>query len=88
MFKKQKKGAIIIPIVVALALVIILWNIVGTITKECTGDRQCNVNEYCGSDFKCHEHPQITNNNFIPAATIMGFAIIAAAIIMRWRKKK
>ena len=56
-------------------------------SKECTENTDCGDLNYCGADFKCHEHPTITQNitDLTTPAIILAIGIVAAALI--WRKK-
>ena len=85
-FKNKKGMALAVAIIVVIALLIILSKVVELAQRECGGDKDCNTESYCGSDFRCHEYPTITKNNFLPAALVLGACIVAAAVILRWKK--
>ncbi len=86
MFRNNKRGSIIISIVIVIALFIIIGQIVNLASRECSYDDDCTKDSYCGSDFQCHKYPTIYEANYIPAAFIIGICFIVAAIILRWKK--
>lgn len=82
-----KKGSIVVPIIVVIALFVIVYQVVSLVGRECSKDKDCkSTNDYCGSDFKCHPHPVITKTNYIPAALIIAAGLIIAALILRWKR--
>jgi len=56
-------------------------------SKECKLNSDCQSNNYCGSDFKCHPFPAIentiVNNDWTTPAAIVGLAIVLGAMILR-----
>lgn len=85
---KSKKANIAVGILVIIIIIIIVVWLVNISGRECTQDSQCGSESYCGSDFKCHKIPiiekTITQNQYGRAATILGFAMIIAAVILKW----
>ena len=81
-------------------IVIIAFSIAGAGTimkisesrKECNLNSDCQANNYCGSDFKCHPFPAIENNivknDWIAPAAIIGLAIVLAAMILRRKQER
>ncbi|PIN74922.1 hypothetical protein COV18_05295 [Candidatus Woesearchaeota archaeon CG10_big_fil_rev_8_21_14_0_10_37_12] len=60
-------------------------------SKECEVNSDCRELQYCGSDFKCHEHPNIEQtvvNEWTKPALILGVAIILGALILRRQRKQ
>ena len=61
------------------------------VKRECSGDSDCTSEQYCGSDFKCHEHKVINNtfveHNYMIPALIVAFGLIGAAVILRYKRK-
>ena len=59
--------------------------------KECKLNSDCQNNNYCGSDFKCHSFPVIENtivkNDWTKPAAIVGLAIVLAAMILRKKQQ-
>lgn len=87
MFMHKKGMALGIAIIVVIALFIIFSKIIELAQRECGGDKDCSGDSYCGSDFRCHEYPVITKNNYFPAALALGLCVVAAAVILRWKKQ-
>ena len=87
---KKANGALLILVVIA--VIAIIYIIASNAVKECWKDTDCGQERYCGSDFKCHDmkivNKTIINNDYglWKAAFIIGFAIIIAAFILRWKK--
>lgn len=81
-------------------IVIIAFSIAGAATvlkvvegrKECKVNSDCQSNNYCGSDFKCHPFPAIENtivkNDWTVPAAIIGLAIVLAAMILRRKQEQ
>jgi hypothetical protein len=84
----DKKGNIGIALVVVVALFIIIAQVVDLASRECSLDNDCDSESYCGSDFQCHKYPSIEKINYVPAALVLGFCIIAAAFILRSKKSE
>lgn len=88
----HKKGVVEV-LVIIIIIIIILW-IATAVShgagRECRKDSDCSSESYCSSDFECHKIPviektTITNiHEYNSAAWILAFAIIVAAIIIRW----
>ena len=59
--------------------------------KECKLNNDCRSTAYCGSDFKCHEYPNIqqtvVKNEWVKPALIVGLSIVLAALILRRRQQ-
>jgi uncharacterized protein YpmB len=88
-FHNKKSEALIIILIVIIVVVFLGW-IVSIGSKECRSNSDCSSEFYCGSDFACHKIPTIektiVKNNLIFPSTIIGIAIIIAAIIIKWSK--
>lgn len=91
MFTYKKASAAVIVLSVILILIILFW-IGKSLMKECKKDTDCSSGYYCSSDFKCHEtktiEKTIIKNDFSKSAYSIAFAIIIAAIILRFKPKK
>ena len=89
MFMNKKASAIILVLVIILIVIAVLW-VKGIASRECSKDSDCGDRFYCGSDFACHEFQvvEVTNvtNNYLLPSLIVGIALIAAALIMRYKK--
>ena len=84
----NKKGTVVlITIIVILAIVILILGLVNVAGRECNNNGDCENNKYCGSDYSCHAYPdQIVvdkSSSYVPAALILGIALIIAAYIFR-----
>ena len=88
----NKKGSAALAIVaVILALVILGVFLISIAQRECNSNRDCPGNAYCGTDYECHNFPEqivVKENNFIPAAIIVGTSLIISAYIFRKGKVK
>jgi hypothetical protein len=82
----NKKGNLGVAIVIVIALFIVFAQVVDFATRECSLDKDCESDSYCGSDFQCHKYPTIYESNYLPAALILGFCVVAGAIILRWKR--
>jgi len=88
----NKKGSVALAVVaVVLALVILAMFLTNIAQRECQNNRDCGDNSYCGTDYECHEFPRqvvVKESNFVPAALIIGAALIVSAYIFRKRNGK
>lgn len=86
---KKASGAIGV-IAVILAIVLIGYFIIDIAARGCSSNKDCQEDSYCGADNECHQYPPkviVRENNFLPAALVLGACIIAAAVILRYQKK-
>ena len=86
------KGEVVTFLAVVLAVGLVLAIVYGLVqegSKECRHDSDCKENSYCGSDFKCHQMPLATGNqyDFKWPAIIIGASLIIAAWIFRGKSK-
>jgi hypothetical protein len=87
MNKKAELGLIVTILVLAIAIVSLVVS--NNFNRECNKNSDCSDNSYCGSDYACHEYPkevQVKQNTFLPAAIVLGLALIVAAYIFRGGK--
>ena len=86
----NKKASIaLVAVIVILALVILVIFLTNIASRECKNNRDCAENNYCGTDYECHEFPSqvvVKESNYVPTAIIIGVALIAAAYIFRRQK--
>ena len=63
---------------------------------ECRDNQQCSGNQYCGSDFKCHDFP-ITNQNIVQEynsynligpALIIAIGLVLGSYVLRKKETK
>ncbi len=79
----------LIVVVIVLALVILAFILADVASRECSSNKDCAENSYCGADNECHQYPNkilVRESNYIPAALILGIALIIAAYIFRGGK--
>ena len=85
----KKASVALIAVIVILALVILVIFLTNIALRECDNNRDCADNSYCGTDYECHEFPSqvvVKESSYIPAALIIGVALIMAAYIFRREK--
>lgn len=83
---RKQGSAALAAVAVILALVILGVFLVNIALRDCNSNRDCPENAYCGSDHECHEYPEkiiVTENNFVPAALILGGAGVLTAFLLR-----
>ena len=89
----SKKGDATVGIIILIIIIILIVWLVNLGYRECSTDKQCGSEAYCGVDHNCHTIPVIERTvvkqeyNLVPAATFIGIAIIIAAIILKWKTK-
>ena len=85
-FLKNKKAAagLIAIIIILIAFFFIGW-LINVSQRECKTNSDCGSSAYCGSDFGCHEYPNIqkTEYNFFWPAVILAIGIVLAVLIYR-----
>ena len=87
----QKASVGLIIVIVLLALIIGGILFINWAQRECHSNKDCQADSYCGSDFACHQYPQeiiVKENKYVPAAIIVGIALVASAYIYRGKKIK
>jgi len=88
---KKADGGLTAIVIIVIILVFIGW-LVKLNNRECTKDRDCGIESYCGSDFTCHRIPIIEKTNSIVQydlkwpSVIIGISVIIAAIIIKGGK--
>jgi len=85
----NNKGNIGIIIVAGLlGIIILVMFITNVATRECSASKDCEGNQYCGSDFQCHNFPDkivVKQSDYVPAAIIIAGGLVGAAVIYRWK---
>ncbi len=81
-----------IAAILAFFLVSLIYT-VNQAKKECKINKDCSGNQYCGSDFKCHDAPvvekEITKEvvkyeqSYVAASAILAAGLIIAALIYK-----
>ncbi|MEK6901873.1 MAG: hypothetical protein AABX37_06010 [Nanoarchaeota archaeon] len=85
----SKANIALAVVAVILALVILAIFLGDVANRECSSNKDCAENSYCGADNECHQYPDkilVQESNYVPAALILGIAIIIAAYIYRGGK--
>ena len=86
----HKKSEVITILLIVVVLALFFGWIINFNSKECRSNSQCPKDNYCGSDFSCHQIPVIektaVENNLLMPSIILGIAIIAAALILKSEK--
>lgn len=88
MNKKSQAGLTAIVIII-IALVFLGW-LVKIGSRECNSNKDCEENQYCGSDFACHKIPiiektsTIVKRSYTAPVLIVCLTIIILAIIWKW----
>lgn len=85
----NKKGSVVLVIVIiVLAIVILGMFLVDVAQRDCSSNRECPQNAYCGADYECHEFPNqvvVKESNLFPAL-ILGVSLVVAAYIFRRKR--
>jgi hypothetical protein len=86
---KNKKGDIFSLITLVLILIILVSYGVKVSSRECSSNADCRDNQYCGSDYKCHNLRTITvyKQDLILPSIIIAIALIAGAVILKKKKQ-
>lgn len=87
MNSKGNMGLIVVIVILTLALLAVI--ITSNAGHECEKNSECSKNSYCGADNECHEYPAeivVTENNYFPAALVLGVAMVVSAYLMRGGK--
>lgn len=82
----DKKGNALGVVAVIMALTILGIFLVSSYSQECKSNRDCSENAYCNTKHECVEYPDkivMKQNSFLPAALVLGVALVAAAYIFR-----
>ena len=81
-------------IVIIVVILVFLSYLVNLSSRQCSSNKDCDDDAYCGSGFACHKipvierqtSPVIVNRDFSGAAWIIGIAIVIAALFFNWDK--
>ncbi|MBS3175735.1 hypothetical protein J4457_00705 [Candidatus Woesearchaeota archaeon] len=92
-------GAIFVVIMIVFMLLILVNDLVDfskNFIRECSDNLQCNEEQYCGADFKCHEIPvkektivqEYYSYDLVSPAIIIGIALVCGSLILKKKNKK
>ena len=85
----NKRAEIFSIVLIIIVITIALGWLVNINSRECRSNSQCPTDNYCGSDFSCHQIPTIEKtiikNNLLVPSIILGLAIIIAATVLRFK---
>lgn len=90
MLKNKKSEAGLVAILIVIIVLFFFGWLINVGQRECKSNRDCGSEAYCGSDFSCHTYPTIQKTvvqyNLFWPAFVLGIAIVASAIIIKWQK--
>ena len=89
MSNKKADAGLGMFLIVALIALVFVWY-VNISQRECSSNKDCNFESYCGSDFSCHPYPVIQKTEvhyslWLPSL-IIAIAIVIAAALFNWDK--
>ncbi len=88
---KKADGGLTAIVIIIIIIVFLGW-LVNLGGRECSSNKDCREDSYCGSDFNCHEIPIIERTTTVtkrsPTAPILiiSITLIILAVIFRWEK--
>ena len=88
---KKADGGLTAIVIIIIIIVFLGW-LVNLGGRECSSNKDCREDNYCGSDFNCHEIPIIERTTTVtkrsPTAPILiiSITLIILAVIFRWEK--
>lgn len=87
MFNNKKSEAGLVVILVFIIVLFFFGWLINIGQRECKTNKDCSSESYCGSDFACHQYPNIQKTvvqyNLFWPAVIIGIAIVIAAVIFK-----
>ena len=88
MNKRASAGYIIA--IMALVTIILVGLLMDYSKNECSSNKDCTEDSYCGSDNECHQYPDkviVKQNDNFPAALTLAVGIVLAAFILKKKQK-
>jgi len=89
MLNRKADGGLTAIIIILVIILAIGW-LVNITSRECNSNKDCKEDQYCGSDFSCHNIPVIekttTKRSYTAPVLIICITLIILAIIWRWEK--
>ena len=88
MLFKNKKGEVASVILLIIVIIVIISYGIKMSGRECNANIDCKENQYCGSDFKCHDFKiiKIYKHDLLIPAIIVAAALVIGAVILRKKK--
>ncbi len=83
----NKKGVLwLYLIAIVLGIVIVIMVSSNLALRECSNNGDCPDDSYCSSNYQCIQYPEqivVKQNNYLPAAIVLGVSMMVAAYIFR-----
>ena len=83
---KRAEAGLVAILVLIIVLFFFGW-LINIGQRECKTNKDCNSESYCGSDFACHQYPNIQKTvvqyNLFWPAVVIGIAIVITALMFR-----
>ncbi len=75
LFNNKKSEAVTVILIIVIAAIFLGW-LINFTSRECRSNSQCPKDNYCGSDFSCHQIPIIektaVENSLLMPSIILG----------------
>ena len=90
MLFKNKKGDVASIILLVLIVIILIGYGIKMSSRQCDSNIDCKENQYCGSDFKCHDFKiiKVYKHDLILPAAIVAAALVIGAVVLKKKKDK
>ena len=86
-FKKKSQASVFAALFMILLVAGIAW-LIHIRQRECNTNKDCPTDNYCGSDFACHEYPTIQRTyveySLMGPALVIALAILITAILLNF----
>lgn len=84
---KKADGGLTAIVIILIAVIFLGW-LVNVRNRECNSNKDCEENQYCGSDFACHQIPIIEKTVYKQNLTLpilfICITIVALSVIWKW----
>lgn len=89
----NKKGDAVAAIIIVVIIVVFIGWLISVGQRECNSNNDCGEGYYCGVKHNCHKIPVlekevIIQHRYVWPSIIIGLAIVAAAIILKYKKNR
>jgi len=81
MFNKKADGGLTAIIIIIIALIFLGW-LINLGSRQCSSNADCTTEQYCGSDFSCHNMPIIERQSVVVQRDYGGIVWAIAITIM------